>query len=84
MNYVVAGKSAGDIIEIEIDLAVLANITDGKLGIVFKLEDDNPDTARCSFWSKEETNNVTPMLIVEAEPSGEVTPDPTSETEETV
>ena len=84
MNYVVAGKSASDIIEIEIDPAVLANITDGKLGIVFKLEDDNPDTARCSFWSKEETTNVTPMLIVEAEPSGEVTPDPTPETEETV
>ncbi len=84
MEYVVAGKSASDIIEIEIDPAVLANITDGKLGIVFKLEDDNPDTARCSFWSKEEATNVTPMLIVEAEPSGEVTPDPTPETEETV
>ena len=84
MEYVVSDKSAGDIIEIEIDPAVLANITDGKLGIVFKLEDDNPDAARCSFWSKEETNNVTPMLIVEAEPSGAVTPDPTSETEETV
>ncbi|MCI8500361.1 MAG: DNRLRE domain-containing protein [Clostridia bacterium] len=84
MEYVVAEKIAGDIIEIEIDPAVLANITDGKLGIVFKLEDDNPDTARCSFWSKEETTNVTPMLIVEAEPSGEVTPDPTPETEETV
>ena len=84
MEYVVSGKSSGDFLEIEIDPAVLANITDGKLGIVFKLEDDNPDTARCSFWSKEEKNNVKPMLIVETEPSGGVTSDPAPETEETV
>ena len=84
MEYVVSGKSSGDFLEIEIDPAKLEGITDGKLGIVFKLEESSPDNARCSFWSKEEKNNVIPMLIVETEPSGGVTTDPAPETEETV
>lgn len=84
MEYVVSGKTSGDFLEIEIDPAKLEGITDGKLGIVFKLEESSPDNARCSFWSKEEKNNVKPMLIVETEPSGGVTSDPAPETEETV
>jgi len=72
MDAVISGKIAGDFVEIEIDPLKLEGITDGKLGIVMKIEEG----VRLSFWSKEKTANVKPMLIVETEPKSEPAPDP--------